>query len=285
MIGASAHNQRRTNLNMISSNDNALSQQVADLRNEGEELSDLLSSLTATDWNRTTTFKNWTIYDVVAHLHFSDHMGVTTLRSGDAFTELMTDVGQSGLAMDEYTRRWLGAISATELLARWNDLFADMCDRLAATDPQQPLTWAGPPMRPRMFTTARQMETWAHGWEIYDVLGRNRQHTDRIRNIATIGVRTFGWTFANRQLAVPSDIPFVRLTAPSGAIWEFNSSQAINRVSGNAVAFCQVVTQVRNVADTTLEVVGDAARSWMAMAQCFAGAPSDPPAPGTRHPD
>jgi len=261
-----------------------LARQVSDLRIEGEELSALLSSLDAADWDRTTTFKNWTVYDVVAHLHFSDHMGVTTMRSSDAFKALVADVGRSELTLAAYTRRWLGDVPAAELLSRWRDLFADMCDRLQAMDPEQRLTWAGPGMKPRMFTTARQMETWAHGWEIYDLLGVPRQHTDRIRNIATIGVRTFGWTFTNRQLEIPAEIPYVRLIAPSGAIWEFNDPNASSRVSGDSVEFCQVVTQVRNIADTRLEVVGDSATRWMAIAQCFAGAPADPPAPGTRRP-
>ncbi len=262
----------------------SLSQQVNDLRTEGEELAKLLGTLDAPDWDRATAFKDWTVYDVVAHLHFSDHMGVTTMRSGDAFNDLMADVGASGLPMVDYTRRWLGDVSAAQLLARWREAFADMCDRLASADPEERLTWAGPGMKPRMFTTARQMETWAHGWEIYDLLGITRQHTDRIKNIATIGVRTFSWTFVNRKLDVPADVPYVRLTAPSGAIWEFNDSQTTNRVIGDSVEFCQVVTQVRNIADTELEVIGESATGWMAIAQCFAGDPAEPPAPGTRLP-
>jgi uncharacterized protein (TIGR03084 family) len=269
---------------MTTSEQSHLAQQVADLRSEGEDLSNLLDTLTPTDWDRTTTFKDWTVYDVIAHLHFSDHMGVTTMKSGDAFKALMADVGGSGLTMSDYTRRWLGELPASDLIERWRGLFAEMCDRLEAMDPDERLTWAGPGMKPRMFTTARQMETWAHGWELYDLLGLTRQHTDRIKNIATIGVRTFGWTFVNRNLEVPSDIPYVRLTAPSGVTWEFNDSEAPNLVIGDAVEFCQVVTQVRNIADTTLEVIGDSATRWMAIAQCFAGAASEPPAPGSRRP-
>jgi len=54
-------------------------------------------------------------------------------------------------------------------------------------------------------------------------------------------------------------------------------------VAGDATEFCQVVTQTRNVADTRLDVKGETAVRWMAMAQCFAGPPEDPPEPGTRH--
>ncbi|NIP14650.1 MAG: TIGR03084 family protein [Pseudomonadales bacterium] len=261
-----------------------LARQVDDLRAEGAELAELMSSLPAEDWQRSTSFKNWTIYDVIAHLHFSDHMGMTTIESGAAFQALMADMQGSGLPFVEYTRQWLGDVSGPELLDRWRTLLDELCDRLQALDPQERLTWAGPGMKPRMFTTARQMETWAHGWEIYDCLRLNRAHSDRIKNIAAIGVRTFGWTFVNRGLELPGDPPFVRLTAPSGDVWEWNDPGADSSVTGSAVEFCQVVTQVRNIADTQLEVRGKPAREWMAIAQCFAGGPEEPPAPGTRRP-
>jgi hypothetical protein len=74
----------------------------------------------------------------------------------------------------------------------------------------------------------------------------------------------------------------VRLVAPSGAVWEWNDPSDESRVAGDAVEFCRVVTQGRNVADTRLEVVGEVAARWMAIAQCFAGGPADPPQPGER---
>jgi hypothetical protein len=43
-----------------------------------------------------------------------------------------------------------------------------------------------------------------------------------------------------------------------------------------------VVTQTRNIADTGLKVTGPNATAWMEIAQCFAGRPEMPPAPGTR---
>ena len=64
-----------------------LARQVDDLRAEGAELAKLMSTLAEEDWQRRTTFKEWTIYDVIAHLHFSDHMGMTTIESGAAVTE------------------------------------------------------------------------------------------------------------------------------------------------------------------------------------------------------
>ncbi len=169
-----------------------------------------------------------------------------------------------------------------QLLADWWSYFNEMCERLGASDPKFRVPWFGPDMGVMMFTTARQMETWAHAQDIYDLLKRPRNNTDRIKNIAVIGVRTYGWTFANRKLEPPGPAPYVRLTAPSGDIWEFNDPDEENRVEGSAVEFCHVVTQGRNIADVSLEVVGEPASAWMAIAQCFAGPPEDPPAPGSR---
>jgi uncharacterized protein (TIGR03084 family) len=82
---------------------------------------------------------------------------------------------------------------------------------------------------------------------------------------------------------VPPTVPYVRLDGPGGETWEWNEPST-DRVSGDAFAFCQVVTQTRNVADTTLVVQGDVAKHWMSIAQCFAGPPETPPAKGARHP-
>ena len=83
-------------------------------------------------------------------------------------------------------------------------------------------------------------------------------------------------------MELPPVAPFVRLTAPSGVIWTWGEEGASDSVTGSATEFCQVVTQVRNVADTRLVVRGPVATQWMGMAQCFAGAAEPPPAPGLR---
>ena len=255
---------------------------IKDLRAQGDELYTFLESLSNEDWAKATTFKSWTVNDVVQHLYFGDYLGVTSHKDGKAFLAFMKEVQVSGLPLVEYTRQWLDDKSGSSMLDHWRSHFVAMCDRFAASDPDMRLTWAGPDMGLKMFATARLMETWAHSWEIYDLLGASPKQSDRIRHIATIGVKTYGWTFANRKLEPPGPPPYIKLTAPSGDIWEWNTPQDDNQVSGEAVEFCQVVTQVRNIADTNLELSGEAAKQWMAVAQCFAGPPEEPPKPGTR---
>jgi uncharacterized protein (TIGR03084 family) len=261
-------------------------QLIQDLREEGAQLYELLKTLEESVWEEPTPFKNWTVKDVVEHLHLSDRFAVQSLKSEEEFLKTAADVTKAileeGIDLRAYGRRVFGSPKAAEILKLWHDYFMEMCDLLEEADPKARLKWFGPDMGVRMFATARQMETWAHGQDIYDLLRIPRENTDRIKNIAVIGVKTFGWTFVNRGLEVPPDVPYVRLTAPSGEIWEWSEPNDANKVEGLATEFCHVVTQGRNIADTQLEVVGETATKWMAIAQCFAGGPEDPPDPGQR---
>ena len=259
--------------------------EAADLLAEAEELHGFLRTLDEADWSRETAFMRWTPWDVVAHLHFFDLVSLLSLAGRDAFAARRDElVGRmaKGETFSRIARCELGARSPVELLARWHATCRDLATQLGAADPGRRLPWFGPDMGVRMFTTARLMETWAHGQEIWDLKRVERVPTDRIRHICVIGVRTFGWTFANRRLEVPGPPPHVHLAAPSGEIWEWNAESESGRIEGTALDFCQVVTQVRNVADTPLQVTGAVATRWMSIAQCFAGGPADPPKPGQR---
>jgi uncharacterized protein (TIGR03084 family) len=263
-------------------------QQIEDLRAEADEFDRLLASLKDDDWRRPTLFKGWTTDDIVQHLHMGDLMGLASATDAAAFAALLADVQAkraSGLSRVEETRQRLAGLTGRSLRERWRTTLQKLCDALAAKPADARLKWSGPDMGVRMFTTARQMEVWSHAQAIYDLKGVERPAPSaRLRNIAEIGVRTFGWTYRVRNLAVPTTVPRVRLDAPDGEIWEWNAECATDQVSGDAVDFCRVVTQTRNVADTDLAVEGDIAKHWMSIAQCFAGPPETPPAKGTRHP-
>ncbi len=260
--------------------------QAADFQAEADALHDLLVTLTDADWERPTLFKQWTVNDIVQHLHDGDLMAAASVAGLEHFARFRAErqaLIERGLTRVEAARHRLGDLTGVKLRDAWSAQVVELCGALAAMPVDTRLKWAGPDMGLRMFTTARQMETWAHGQAIYDLMGQTRKATDRLRNIAEIGVRTYGWTFANRRRDIPGPAPYVRLTAPSGAIWQWNDPASDNSVDGDALAFCQVVTQTRNIADTDLKVTGEPAQIWMRLAQCFAGPPEDPPKPGARH--
>ncbi len=259
-------------------------QQATDLKEEGAALKEVLDRLTEEDWARPTPFKDWTVNQVIVHLHGSDKMAVLALKDPAGFAAAKAD--------PETIRRMMNPragdspdsppLAGRELLHIWWAYFTEMCELLGDSAPQARIPWFGPDMGAMMFTTARQMETWAHGQDIFDLFGTQRVNTARLKNIVVIGVKTYGWTFANRGMEVPGPAPYIRLTGQGGEIWEFNEVSEDNRIEGAASDFCHVVTQGRNIADVSLNVVGAPATQWMAIAQCFAGPPEDPPAPGSR---
>ena len=259
-------------------------QQPIDFFDESAALHALVADLDDADFARKTAFKDWTINDVLTHLHFWNQAADLSLTDEAKFGEFLAKVmgAMPTMGLRAFENDWYGGLAGRDLLHTWRAFYEDMAERWANEDPQRRLKWAGPDMSARSSITARLMETWAHGQEVYDLLGVRRQNTDRIKNIAHLGVATYSWTFANRKLIEPGPAPYVRLTAPSGAQWEWNAPDERNMVSGSAEEFCQVVTQTRNIADTDLMVTGVPAEQWMAIAQCFAGPPEDPPAPGAR---
>lgn len=264
-------------------------QQSKDFLEECDVLAALLTNADHDVWAMPTQFKGWSIEDVIAHLHMWNVAAGATLASREKFQSFFAFVMKRMGAGDGHQalqRAWLdeshGGLKGRALFDAWRDYYPTLSAAYGDADPDARVAWAGPDMSVSAKIVARQMECWAHGQEVFDALGEIRSEGDRIRNIAELGVRTYGWTFRNRGEEPPQPKPFVQLTAPSGAQWSWNEPQADNLVSGTAVAFSQVVTQTRNVGDTDLATNGDTAARWMAMAQCFAGAPENPPAKGER---
>ncbi len=262
-------------------------QQAIDFREESDAIFALLDGIGGLDdqvWETKTQFKEWTINNIIAHLHMGNYAADLSLQDTKAFQDLVQEFtsGNKEHGRLAFTDAWLDGLRDRALLNHWRDYYVEMADRFTDADPKRRVKWFGPDMSVRSSITARLMETWAHSQAVYDVLGKTRTDVDRIKNVVVIGMNTFGWTFKNREKAVPADIPSLRLSAPSGEIWEWNHPSEESCIEGSAVEFCQVVTQVRNIADTTLRVVGETATAWMSIAQCFAGPPQDPPAPGSR---
>ncbi|HEX5612038.1 MAG TPA: TIGR03084 family metal-binding protein [Burkholderiales bacterium] len=254
--------------------------EAVDLRAEADDFHALLSMLDEKTWWQPTPFKGWTPFDVVAHLHHGDKAATLAIADPPGFQRFLE--ARKGKPRPASERELVETRDPLVLLATWRSMLQELSERIGGMPPDARVAWVGPPMGVRTFAAARLMEVWAHAQDVYDLLRRPRVHHDRIRAIAELGVRTFGFTFTNRGQKPPATKPYVRLDAPSGAIWEWNPPSESDRIGGSAVEFCQVVTQGRNIRDTKLEVAGDAAKRWMEIAQCFAGAPSDPPKPGER---
>ncbi len=260
--------------------------QANDFQDESDALFGLISELDEQELGRETLFKGWTINDIVIHLHFGNKLADLTLSSEEQYQVFRGDyqrMRDGGTTTADATRQLLDGLTGTALREAWHERYLETAQHYATADPKARVKWVGPDMSVLSCITARLMETWAHGQAVYDLLGVERVDQDRIRNIVVLGVNTFGWTFVNRGEDVPEHKPYVSLTGPSGDVWAWNDPSDADRIDGTATEFCQVVTQTRNIADTSIKTRGDTAQRWMSVAQCFAGPPREPPALGARH--
>lgn len=256
-----------------------------DFKDECNAIAAILAPLSDDDFERVTLFKGWTISDIVGHLHLWNIAADLTLTDPKRFVEFigmaMTGLqkGQSHKQLqDEYFQGKTGRV----LFDEWLAYYPDMAERFAAAAPDVRVKWAGPDMSVASCIIARQMEHWAHAQAIYDGLGLTRVDGARLKNVAHIGVTTYSWSFKVNGKVPPKPKPYIRLDAPDGRVWEWNDPQDDNRVEGSATEFCQVVTQCRNIGDTTLKTTGETAAQWMDIAQCFAGGAETPPVKGAR---
>ena len=256
-----------------------------DLLGEYRALADVCEGLSPAQWEATTDFYGWTPWDEVAHLAFSGETGLRAATDPPAFEadrQALERELATGQEISAITRRRFGHLDGPALLRLWRARHEALVAALAKLDPKARLPWYGPTMSARSFATARLMETWAHGQDIWDVLGRTRGASPGLRHICHLGVTTYGWTFINRQLPVPQPAPFIALEAPDGSRWTWGEASGSDFVRGPALDFALLVTQRRHREDTALQWLGEGAAQWTLLAQCFAGPPADGPAPGVR---
>ncbi len=258
-------------------------QQASDFLEETNILFELMKNLVGSDFDRVTLFKNWTLNDILVHLHFWNINAHSSLNDPDKFDGMMKQFFsaiQTG-KLRPYENSVIKE-RGHKLLEQWYNLSLKLAENFSVVDPKRRVKWAGPDMSARTCISARQMEVWAHGQAIFDLLEQDRPESDRIKNIVFLGINAFGWSHQVHKLDVPEVMPHLKLKAPSGENWNFGDESKISLIEGSAVEFAQVVTQTRNIADTSLKLNGDVAHVWMQNAQCFAGPPETPPAPDQR---
>ncbi len=249
---------------------------ISDLRAETAALEGLLAS---GSWDTATPADGWTVRDQITHLAWFDDAAVRAATAPEDFRAEVQRMIADGLDTDLLVEE-RRSMPGEEVLAWFGSARGRLIDVLAALDPKARVPWYGPDMGVVSFTTARLMETWAHGQDVADGLGARLEPSDRLRHIAQIGVRALPWSFAVHGRPVPEAPVRVELALPGGRPWTVGPEDAADVVRGDALDFCLVVTQRRHPADVDLKVSGPVAGEWMEIAQAFAGPPGAGRRPG-----
>jgi uncharacterized protein (TIGR03084 family) len=251
-----------------------------DLAAEHEALDALVAGLDERDWSRCTPADGWSIGDSISHLAFFDRTARLAAVDADAFTAGAKTMYASVATGVDLSVELGRSMSAAALLDAWRVGRVELVGALRTLDPKSRVIWYGPAMSARSFATARLMETWAHGQDVADALGLPPITSDRLRHVAHIGVGARAFSYIVRGRDVPDESVRVELCSPSGDTWTWGDAGAANVVRGDALDFCLAVTQRRHVDDTGLEVIGEDAQGWMAIAQSFAGTSGSGRTPG-----
>lgn len=250
---------------------------LSDLVAEQSDLDRIVATLAPEKWATPTDSPRWDVADQIGHLAYFDANAALAIIDPEAFksgvAELMSQITADETAIDILTLAQTRAMEPDELLAHWRKNRELLSEAGATLDNDTRIEWYGPSMGAKSFLTARLMECWAHGQNVADAIGAEREPTDRLQHIARLGFNTRGWSYVNRGLEVPAEQVRVELTAPSGAVWTYGPDDATETVTGSALEFCLVVTQRRNVSDTALTAT-PVALDWLERAQAFAGPPT-----------
>lgn len=257
---------------MTGSSTSLLAGLVDDLRAETAQLVGLLSSLEDHVWQAPTPAAGWSVHDQVSHLAFFDDATMLSLRDPAGFHRLRDDLLRLGDRFPDVVADRHRGLATADCLSWFARSRGRLVDAYSGVDEGVRLPWFGPDMGPASSVTARLMETWAHGQDVFDAVGVARRPTSRLRHVADLGVRTLTFSFRLHGRHVPDVGVRVELQGPGGEQWEWGPADSVDRVQGTAADFCLVVTQRRHVDDTRLCVVGPVAREWMSLAQVFAGA-------------
>jgi uncharacterized protein (TIGR03084 family) len=266
---------------------------LADLREEGDELDALVAGLPAERWAAATPAEGWTVAHQIAHLAWTDRQALLAATDPDAFQQAVRKALDSPLTFVDEGVADAARTPPAELLADWRAGREALLLALLARPAGEKLPWYGPPMSVTSMATARLMETWAHGQDVADALGVPRTPTARLRHVVHLGVRTRNFSFATHQLTPPDEEFRLELRAPwvhprssegesgGGTVWAYGPADAAQRVTGDALEFCLLVTQRLHRDDaTSLRADGADAERWLEIAQAFAGPPGKGRPPG-----
>lgn len=250
-------------------------QLLADLRVESERLIAQLTGLDLVQWDLPTPAPGWAVRDQVTHLAYFDDATVNALRWDRAdFRSFADGLMADGMDFPDRIAEQRRGLAPQTILSWLADSRAELVDVLAAQDPKARMPWFGPDMSAASAATARLMETWAHGQDIYDTFSVTPAPSPGLRSVAHLGVSTFAFTHTLHGLEVPTESVRVELVSPAGESWCWGPIDSTNRVQGSAQDFALVVTQRRHWTETALIVDGPVAATWLDIAQAFAGAPT-----------
>ena len=253
---------------------------ISALIEECDDLDRIIAGLTDEQWDLATPAPGWTVAHQVAHLAATFKLAGLAASDPAAFTALVSNLSSNfnanvTAALAEYLND-----PHEVLFKRWQSERSEAIRSLAAVPEGQVVPWLVNPLPPAILAMAGMMEAFAHGQDIADTVGAQRQRTDRIRFLVAFAVRTWDFGYQARKEQPPAVEFRFELTGPSGEVWAFGPEDASQRITGSAVDFCLLTTRRRHRDDLDIQAVGPDADHWVDIAQSYRGPAGEGRTPG-----
>ncbi len=253
---------------------------ISDLVAEGDELDRVIAGLDGSQWALPTPAVGWTIKHQVAHLAATFRVAGLAAADPEGFKALASRLSDDFNANVDAAMAPYMSLPPDALFERWQTDRGTAEKALGALPPMQLVPWLVRPLPAVILACAGMMELFGHGQDIADAVGVYPERTDRIGNLVGFAVRTWDFGYLARDLPTP-DVEFrFELTAPSGAVWEFGPDDADQRITGDALDFCLLVTRRRHRDDLDLTATGEIADHWLSIAQAYRGPAGPGRSPG-----
>ena len=113
-------------------------QQPDDFKNESEALFELINELSDDQLYRQTQFKNWTINDIITHLHMWNWAADLSLNDESALLEFIGQVKLKipQIGMRKFETHWINGLAGQALVSRWREYYTEMAARWVDADPR-----------------------------------------------------------------------------------------------------------------------------------------------------
>lgn len=192
-----------------------------------DSLLELLSSLSADDWNKPTACARWSVKDIASHLLGGDVGILSRQRDGYAFSGDPFMSWEDLVALiNNLNDTWVKATSrmSPRVLRELMKLTGEqVCDYFNSLDPYAiggPVDWAGPEPAPVWLDLAREYtERWHHQQQIRDAVGKPGLKEPRFfAPVLDAFVRALPHTYRNVD-AKESTLVALSISGDAGGRW------------------------------------------------------------------
>ena len=249
---------------------------------EAAAFRELAASATDAEFDSVTPAGPWTVRDQVAHLAFVFDLATAAASDAGKFRAMTAPVGAHGFdAAVNAALALYNQGTRDEVVGRFDATTKTVVGALGAQDPDGVVPWLVNPLPPHVLTTAGMIELFAHGQDIADTRGVERQHTDRVAPLIPFIHRTRAFGYEARGLEVPTEDFRFAVELPSGTPLQVGPDDAPNLVCGTAVDLALLATRRRHKDDLALHASGPDAVGYLDVAQAYRGPAGSGRAPRT----